>query len=151
MKRYIFIILLILSLSAGGCDQLESVSPSKRQKTNEPVSSIDQVESLEFAKLILKPKRHKLDVSKDPFKPLITNETPPLQEVKGVESLEGLKFVGVIRMNDEYLVLLKTNSEKGVFKLRDKIKNYIIEDIQPDRVKLSNGVRSVILKRGAEK
>ena len=148
MKRNILITILILSLMGVGCNRVAKIMPLKKEAPAAP--AVKKVESLELAKLILKPKKVEIDVSKDPFKPLINKEKEPLNSME-VYNPEDLQFLGVVRVGEEYSALLKNEIQKGVFRIDDKIKDYTIVNIEETSVVLSNGNKTITLKRGEAK
>lgn len=150
MKRRIIFTLVAMAMVVAltGCDQIVNrilYGTPQKPEVKKPV--IEKIKTPELAKKILRPVKHQLDVTKDPFRPLIEAKST-VAEDKEAYTPADVEFIGVVRVADEYQVLLKTNAKKGLFRVHDRIKNFTIEDIQHDRVVLNNGIKSITLKRG---
>lgn len=147
MKKILFIV-LSLGVLGYGCDKIAKLTVVEEQKPVEAVVLVPRVNSPQLAKLILKPQRTKLDVSKDPFKPLYveTSSTGSSDAVRIGAS--DIVFLGVIKSDNQYLALLKSNAKKGIYRINDKIASFTIEAIQNDKVILNDGIQTITLKRG---
>lgn len=148
MRRLITLAMIVLIFT--GCDLVE-----KKTKKTETVKkpSLEKVDDLQLAKLILKPTRAEINVTRDPFRPLIQEEEKQtlVRNTIGNQDLKRYKFLGVAKVNDEYVAYLKNGAVKGTFRKDDKLKDYTITDIGPDQVVLSNGDQTITLKRGTSK
>lgn len=148
MKR--LIVLVLVGMMCGGCDLVE-----KKTKKTEVVKkpSLQKVDDLQLAKIILKPERTEISVNRDPFRPLIQEEEKPaaVNTAMANQELKRYKFLGVAKVNDEYVAYLKNGAVKGTFRKDDKLKDYTITEIGPDQVVLSNGNQTITLKRGTTK
>jgi hypothetical protein len=152
MKKFNLLVCALFLVTIG-CD------PSRVPLTKKPVVSdttddplIERIKTPQLARMILKPQKAELKVSRDPFTPLFTSKeeakanSPQVNET--ASPIEDLIFLGVVRMNEEYLALLKDNLKKGLFRVNEKVKDFTITDIQEDEVTLNNGVRTIKIKRG---
>ena len=151
MKRRILLgcLAIVTGLTTAGCDQMvNQILYGNRPKPVVKAPAIQKIKSPELAQQILHPVKHELDVTKDPFRPLIEKQLLTSDQSKEIYNPSDLEFIGVIKMQEEYMALLKVNAKKELFRVHDKIKNYTIEDIQHDRVVLNNGTKSITLKRG---
>ena len=127
----------------------------------EPAPILTEVNDLELAKLILRPEEEKKDFNIDPFKPLAGGEIGSVKRAaqsessrSGVVYIEGIgevRFVGVIKSNDEYFALLKTNKGKGTYKVGDNLENYRVTEIENNKIILTDGSQTIIIERGTEK
>jgi len=116
---------------------------------------IEYVQNPQLAEMILKPKGKQLLVSRDPFKPIFTKEEMGYPDFMDVATNQGpnlstndIVLVGVARMDHEYQALIKYHDKSGVFKVEDKVENYVIKDINLDRIVLTDGNQDIIKKRG---
>jgi len=150
MKRKFIIVIILFSISFGGCEQAKKLASNKGRKEVKPKA--EQVESPELAKLILKPSRDRLNVSRDPFKPLNWEEYSSEPIAKDIDTYEmmGFRFLGVARVAGHYVAFLKSSIERGTYKIDDVINDFTIKNILSDRVILSNGEQTITLKRGNE-
>ena len=149
MKKLIYIFLVTGICS--GCD-LVNVKPEPKPLVTRP--TIDKIEDEGLAKLILKPKKVAIDVTRDPFRPLIQEEkrNPVFAEIpQHGQDLKRFKFLGVFKENDEYVAFLKNGKKKGTYRKDDKVKDFTITKIGPNEVILTNGEQTVTLKRGESK
>jgi hypothetical protein len=127
-----------------GCQKVNPV-----REPEPPV--VKMVEDVELAKLILRPESGKLDVSRDPFKPLnYTQQSGPAARQTD-DLIKQVELLGVTRVNNEFRALLKTASERRVCQINDVVAGYVIEDIMDDRIILNDGARTITLKRGGQK
>ncbi|MGE0268218.1 MAG: hypothetical protein AB7S78_07170 [Candidatus Omnitrophota bacterium] len=148
MKRLIYLAIIILMFT--GCDLVQKKS-KKTTVVKKP--TLDKVDDLNLAKIILKPERSDISVTRDPFKPLIQEEEKQtvVRNTIGNQELKRYKFLGVAKVNNEYVAYLKSGAVKGTFRKDDKLKDYTITEIGPDEVVLSNGDQTITLKRGTSK
>lgn len=148
MKRLIYLAIIILMFT--GCDLVQK----KTKKTNVVKKpTLEKVDDLNLAKIILKPEKSDISVTRDPFKPLIQEEEKQtvVRNTIGNQELKRYKFLGVAKVNNEYVAYLKSGAVKGTFRKDDKLKDYTITEIGPDEVVLSNGDQTITLKRGTSK
>ncbi len=152
----LFLLGLVLFLS--GCDQLNSLFLPKKKAPPvvEAKPIVPMLEDTDLAKLILKPEPYKLKVTRDPFKPLIerkealekgTQEDAVLYQMSQ-EQVKKMKYLGLIKMADQYSALIKTEKRKGVYKLNDEVEGFYITGIAPDHVVLEKQNMTFNLKRG---
>jgi len=152
MKRVLIVFLIAGGFVSGGCEKIvQQFFPHKKQPEATLKPAIQRIENPELAKLILKPQRPKLDVSRDPFQPLVSSDQMLWVQGDGEYALGEWKFIGMVRMDDEFWAYLRSDTQKGTFKVNDKIKDYTIEEIQKDRVVFNNGEKTITLKRGMTK
>ncbi|MBU0468264.1 MAG: hypothetical protein KKF78_00385 [Candidatus Omnitrophica bacterium] len=137
-------------LFLAGCEQTKKVKPVIIEDTRKTARSSESVNNLELAKLILKPKREELSITKDPFKPLNQKaySISKMDSPMNTSDVKSFRFLGVSKDNGEYVAFLKNGSERGAFRLQDKLSGYTIKKIQNDTVILSNGSQIIKLKRG---
>ena len=151
MRKIIFAIAVVV-FSLSGCSKVREskLHPQKKEQPQAPL--IEKIDSEDLAKLILKPKRAKLDVSRDPFRPLRGGDGYARAfgpgAVNDTTEIQGYQFMGVARLNDDFVAFLKGDKKRGTFRKDDMIKDYTIKEIREDRIVLSNGVQTVTLKRG---
>ncbi len=129
---------------------------AKSKKQPEVVKpKLKKVDDLNLAKLLLKPNKADIQVSRDPFEPLIKEEPKNtkvmVRKKPRTNEMRQYKFLGVAKVNNEYVAYLKNGAVKGTFRKDDKVKDYTITEIGPNQVTLSNGDQTVTLKRGASK
>ena len=150
--RIPWLILGLGLLALSGCAQ------GGEEKAGQPAISdaapqplVEMIDSPQLARMILKPVKKELPVSRDPFAPLINPKkekvTAPAA-VRDAAQIEDLSFLGVVRIDEEYLALLADRFEKGVYRVNDTIKGFTIVDIQTEEVTFSNSVRTIKIKRG---
>ena len=155
MKLKMLIILFVLiGIFGTACEDLRKISLQQDKKKTPEAKKEDVVDSPQLAQLILKPKRPKLDISRDPFEPLFweAKENPTKgAPLSNVDMLEDVKFLGLVRIGDTVSALLKTKSGKKMYHLDDQIREYKITDITGIGVVLTNGQRTIKVKRGVEK
>lgn len=144
MKIFLGVFIVTALAGLSGC---QKVKPAR--KPEQPV--VKMVEDVELAKLILRPESGKLDVSRDPFKPLdYSQQSGPV--VRQTDDLiKQVELLGVTKVNNEFRALLKTASERRVCQINDVVTGYTIKEIMDDRVILSDGTRTITLKRGGQK
>ena len=150
MKRKILITLMILvGITGVACEDLTKVT-SGQKRQQKPKVKKEEVESPQLAQLILKPNRQKLDINRDPFEPLFL-EKPGKENSQGVDMLEDVKFLGLVRVEGATSALLKTKFGKRMYKREDKIREYQIVAISETEVVLKNDKRTIKIKRGMKK
>ena len=151
MKTKIFLTLLILiGITGVSCDGLTKIS-SKQEQQEKSAPPKEIVESPQLAQLILKPNRPKLDISKDPFKPLFVEKNGSGKNRAGGDSLDDVKFLGLVRVGDTASALLQTKSGKKMYNLDDSLRGYKVMGISEAEVVLKNDKRTIKVKRGTEK
>ena len=150
-----------LIIILAGCSQAKNLKDffekksagimDKKQEAEESV--LVKIEDLDLAKIILKPEMEKRVISRDPFKPIITKpgriivETP--LNVADEEFVRNLTVLGVVKVGEEYSVLLRTAEKTSVFQKYDMIHQYTIQEIDKDHIVLRNrDNRVVVVKRG---
>ncbi|MCA9394386.1 MAG: hypothetical protein KC900_09305 [Candidatus Omnitrophica bacterium] len=149
MKRLTLTMMTVLL--AAGCD-LAGFKTEAKPVVAKPV--LEKIDDEQLAKLILKPKKAAIDVTRDPFEPLIQEErkSPVFAGIpQQGQDLKRFKFLGVFKENDEYVAFLKSGQDKGTYRKDDKLKDFTITKIGPDEVILTNGEQTVTLKRGEAK
>jgi hypothetical protein len=152
-KSYIFIFLMIALFFLTGCGNGSTLSSKGREENVKDAIAV--VDNLELAKSILKPKKSDLDVSRDPFKPLVVKTTEKkvdaviVPEVPDIDvmSIESMKYLGRVRSDDENAAFLKSNKDKGLYRVDDRIKDFVVREILDDKVIFSNGKREITLRR----
>lgn len=153
----ILILILLFCFSAVGCDKLNELYFPKKKKRAQVAQrpAIKIIDDMELAQAIMKPERKKMEIVRDPFKPLITKETaqPIGDNTKKEEDelkklIDKIKFQGVVKIGEDISALIKTETKKGVFKVTDPIDVFTLNEIQPDYVILKKGDYSFQLKRG---
>lgn len=145
-------ILICLAFIATGCGNTEQ---AKIKKVNQ--AQIDYINSLrvndeDLAKMILKPKKETIDVSRDPFTPLGQQFNQPLQQVVVAEDdaareIKKYKFEGVAKMGEEYIAFLQSGKNKGAFRIKDDVIGFKIKNINENEITLTNGEEIVTLRR----
>ena len=150
MKYFIYLLLIIgLIFSAYRCQKLTKKFVSGKQTTEkEPV--IPKVETSQLAKIILTPKTENSRISRDPFKPLLKSGPVNTNDNVFLEGLNNVKFLGVVKVNDEYRVLIQSDTKKDIFKKNELVHGYTIEEIQTDYLILKKGETRKKIKRGGE-
>ena len=143
---------LILATGVWGCDYLKNNKiMNKKANPTESEDILKKIESPVLAKLILKPARYKIDISKDPFEPLIQeDDTPVIVDMKTERIInpDDYKFIGIVKINGEPLVLLNVKEKRAIYKLNDEVDSFVISNISNEEVILKNGKKILILKRG---
>ncbi len=155
-KITLLIYMCVTVFSLSGCDEIIAAWPYKGMNADQEQKApeIEKIKSPELAKIILKSETTKIDVSRDPFKPLIEKDTEVKEivvlntEYLDIYDVSKLKFLGVAKIDDEYRALLKMDNKKGIYKIKDKIKHFTIVSIETDKVILNNGKKLITLKRG---
>lgn len=150
MKNFIYIA-LVLSVCTSGCDLVKSKT-KKQPAVIKP--SLKKVDDLDLAKILLKPKKADIQVSRDPFEPLVkAKKKKAITRIKKLDNqeMQQYRFLGVARVDNEYVAYLKNGPVKGTYRKDDKVKDFTITEIGPDEVILFNGDQTITLKRGASK
>lgn len=152
MKRnsiFIAIGLMLLAILLG-CDgqQFGAAQKTERAATAK-VMAIPSVDDFELAKMLLKPRKYDLDVSRDPFKPLMveTVNQSPVEPDLDVVNIESMKYFGVVRLNNENAAFLKSNVSRGIYRVNDEINGFTVTQISDEEVVFSNGKRTITLRR----
>ncbi len=162
MKKITLLLTIMMIISLAGCDKPNAIESmfkngSQKQQTvaeNVPaVSPTAIVQDVQLAKIILKPERHKLSVTRDPFEPLIkpknfdatANSVEQLQEM---DALKGMEFLGLMKVGDIYSALIKTEKTKGVYKVNDQVNQLTITAIEEKSITFTKGSKTFKLKRG---
>ena len=160
MKKLGFIVLLIAAVGlSAGCQDFKKASAKlkifKEPAKEEEKPLVEFVENADLAKVILKPERKPLTISRDPFKPLITKEMAAAGDLDNKiiptgqeQALEDVVLIGVVKLGEESRAYFKTGDKTGVFKIQDKIRGFTIEEINIDSVVLKSGDRKIVKKRG---
>ena len=148
------ILLIFIGIFGTSCDDIQQMTSLQGKKKTTEVKKEDAVESAQLAQLILKPKRPKLDISRDPFEPLFFDKqaanTKALPSTQG-DRLDDVRFLGLVRVGDTISALIKTKSGKKMYHVEDNIREYKIREITELNVVLTNGQRTIKVKRGVEK
>jgi len=152
MKRHTALIIIFIAFFLFGCGQKKGTKTRASAKKNK-TETLQIIDSPQLAKLILKPVREKYDLKRDPFAPLssLTKSSYIGQSMMDTHNVRDMKLLGVAKINDEFIAFLKGNTNKGTYRINDKINDYTITEINNDKVVLNNGAQIVILKRGVEK
>ncbi len=140
MKRWIYLVIAIFCFSA--C----SSGNKNKNAVSEPV--VEKVEDLQLAKIILKPEKPEIKVTRDPFKPLMEGKGSAAVVLNIGEQLERYKFMGVTKSDDEYVAFIKDGAKRGTYRKNDMLNEFKIVDIGPQEVLLLNGEKTFTLKRG---
>lgn len=151
MRPCLFAIILLGLLGTLGCEEYRAVvSPPKSDSKKTAAPLVKRVESPDLAKFILKPVREKIDVTRDPFRPLpiVQSSEKAKDTLTEQPDLADWKLVGVVKMDAEFVALLKSKNRRGVFRVNDKIQNYTVISIDEKQVIFNNGSSKIIMKRG---
>jgi len=119
----------------------------EQNKTTTPNNRIDNPQ---LAKLILTPKREKLQVARDPFKPLMTKSGSTV--TMSVPQLNmKIEYLGALKVEDKTKALLRVNNKKSFYLKDDVIQGYTIESIDMDQVTLKQGEEKLQIKRSDDR
>lgn len=152
MRVLICILVMSLCLVSSGCKEFANSWPGRKPKKVAKTVEPKKADDINLSKIILKPKREKPNVSRDPFAPLLGQDSAANPRLtKDVDELQGLEYLGVIKNQDEFSALLKFESKRMVKKIDDEIKGYRIVEMNPEELILTNGIKTKTVKRGAEK
>lgn len=151
MKRFFifFLIGAILFLDTG-CKRVkklkETLLPFAEKK-----QTIQPVESLELAQIIVWPKPYHFTLKRDPFRPLVgVLSSVPLEKIE-LGDLNTVKVSGIVIGKGRPVVLLELPEGTNIFHEADKLGKYTIKKIEPKRVVLEAEGKSFILEMGEEK
>lgn len=146
-------LLMTIALCAAGCDGISFMN-DQDVKHDDSAIVVTPVDDPQLAKLILKPNPKSVEIPRDPFKPIYT-VSPSHSEVKKVEPIRAqfsdLFFIGMIKMDDQAIALLKLGEKKMMLKLNEQYKGFIVKEITNTQVVFSDGQTQITLKRGAKK
>jgi len=148
--RYCLILFIILGLlGINGCGRIDKgfihkFSSEKKQE------SLEGVENVELAKAILRPQPYRFTIDRDPFRPLVGNRRYQGEEKIEVDAKTDIKVIGVVTLGEVKVAFLESPFKVGTFRVGDKISNYEIQEITPQRIVLTEGGKQVILKVGGE-
>ncbi len=125
---------MIVSIS--GCKKIKKIIPQRAKKT----AVVPKVESVELAEIIMRPKPYSFE-AKDPFKPLIGG----IPQIAGIDVRLDLNLRGIVNLGGERVALIETPSKVDVFREKDRIAGYTIENIYPDEVVLKKDNKNVVV------
>lgn len=157
MKNLIWIHMMCASLVLTGCDQINALTHRKAKDQKSPVvaavTANAQVDDVQLAKIILKPKRHKLSVTRDPFEPLIKPKNSDgtvqsVEEIQQADTLKGMHYLGMVKVGNDISALIKTEHAKDVYKVNDEVNLLKIKTIEEDSITFSKEGKTFKLKRG---
>jgi len=152
MKFWVVILTFSLGLLIGGCDQISSYWPTRRSQKVVEKAEFDKYKDVDLAKIVLKRKKERPKIDRDPFAPLMgKTERQTVKPSDKGSDLRGLEYLGVVKNQDAFFALLKFESKRMVKSVNDKVKGYTIIKIEPDKVVLTNGIKTKTVKRGVEK
>jgi len=145
--------LLLIALTAAGCDGIAFMNDNA-PKPDDNAIVVTPVDDPQLAKLILKPNPRSVEIPRDPFKPIYT-VSPGHTEAKKVEPIRAqfsdLFFIGMVKMDDQAIALLKLGDKKVMLKLNEQYKGFMLKDISNTQVVFSDGQTQITLKRGGKK
>lgn len=153
MTRWLMIVMMLV-WGGAGCDVYRDLMQPPSAPEPEP-APVQRVADIGLAKLILRPQRERLEVPRDPFMPLIPPE--PFKDEGGalipmVEAdFADWTVSGIIKSGDGYLALIKNKTGRGLYRVQDQVQGFTITEITEDAVMLSQGKKTIILKRGGER
>ncbi len=155
----LFIICALVTLT--GCDQLSGMTNFKSKKHQQntaavnpnAVSAASPIEDVQLAQIILKPKRHKLTITRDPFEPLIKSKGSDgigrsIEQLKEADALKGMQYLGMVKVGEDTSALIKTQDKKEVYKVNDQVNHLTITAIEEDVITFTQGSKTFKLKRG---
>lgn len=148
MKALSFFI-LAFCLTLAGCLGFPGVSPIVKNPPQEDETLV-VVQSPELAKMILRPKKGPIDVSRDPFHPLMDNIKLNDCFSISVDNLTDVCFLGTVKVNGKFSALVADSKGKDVYQLQSRIRNYTITSIEEDEITLTNGDNNIKIKRGTK-
>ena len=144
--------LIIIALHTGGCDRIAFMDEGKKNIGD--TITVTPVEDPQLAKLIIKPNQKTIEIPRDPFKP-IYNTPVNGASVKKIEPIRNtfsdVYFIGMIKMDEQVIALLKISDKKVMLKLNEQYKGFIVKEIDIAHMIFSNGENQITLKRGAKK
>lgn len=158
MKKNIWVFIIFVTFALTGCDQatvLIGQWTGKRQAVIDNSASVKAVpvDDVQLAKIILKPKRHKLTITRDPFEPLIKPKNfdatrNAVDQHQLNDELKGMQYVGLVKVGDSFSALIRTDSKKGVYKVNDQVGQLTITAIEEGSITFIQGSKTYKLKRG---
>ena len=157
MKKTLFVYIIFGIFTLTGCDKLTAMINHKaanQQAIPETAAAVSAtpVEDVQLAKIILKPKRHKLTITRDPFEPLIKpknfDATSRSIEQQQNDDLKGMQYVGLVKVGDTISALIKTGTDKGVYKVNEQVNHLTITAIEESSITFIQGSKTFKLKRG---
>ncbi|MCB9771850.1 MAG: hypothetical protein H6754_04815 [Candidatus Omnitrophica bacterium] len=153
MKNYnpMPLLFVICLLSVIGCERIAFMDD---KKSDENVIIVTPVEDPQLAKLIIKPNQKAIQIPRDPFKPIYTNsknKTDPKKIGPIRTQFSDIYFIGMVKMDQESIALLKNGDKKLMLKVNEQYKGYIVKEINNTRVVFSDGQNQITLKRGGKK
>lgn len=160
IQNKIILPVLLVSFACSGCDayinffkMMKNKQRRKEQQVLEQQTpALPPVENVDLAKMLLKPKRQRIYVNRDPFKPLFVGvKTEAKDEKKEELSIEAilnqLDFMGVVKMGDRFTALIRNEKGKNVYIAGDKINELTIVEIKEDHIILKKGDKNYTLNR----
>jgi hypothetical protein len=150
MKTLRVVIFILCLTMTWGCIQFQELSSTKAKKSSVAEPEIPKVDSPDLAKMILRPKRSQLDISRDPFMPLIGKNELPIGLESCVDNLADVSFLGTVKVNNQYLALVAHNKGKDVYQIQSQIRNFTITAIEENEITLTNGTKEIKMKRGVK-
>ncbi len=148
----IFLCTIILTVMVSGCDQINFMDEGKKDPVD--TITITPIEDPQLAKLIIKPNEKSIEIPRDPFKPIYTASVTPVEAKKIApirNSFSDVYFIGMIKMDNKSIALLKVGDKKVMVKLDEQYKDFILKEVDITHVTFSNGENQITLKRGAKK
>lgn len=155
----LFIICVLVALT--GCDQITGMMNFKSKKHQQnaaavnpnAVSAAAPIEDVQLAQIILKPKRHKLTITRDPFEPLIKSKGSngigrSIEQLKEADALKDMQYLGMVKVGADTSALIKTQDKKEVYKVNDQVNHLTITAIEEDVITFTQGSKTFKLKRG---
>jgi len=139
------LICLMLIVLLTGCDYMGGTLPFMQKE--EPKPAVNRIANPDLAKMILVPEREKLQVARDPFKPLFDRTSVDVKPAPVRREKLDVTFVGAFKVEGQARALLQVDGKKDFYGIQDKIKGYIIESIDMDEVILSNEENQMTIKR----
>lgn len=150
--KFNILLMILISLTAAGCDRIVFISDY--DKTPDDTITVTPVNDPQLAKMILKSNEKAIEIPRDPFKPIYSAPSSGISPKK-VEPIRNtfsdIYFIGMIKMDDQAVALLKIGEKRVTLKLNDQYRGYIIKDIDNNHIVFSNGENQITLKRGAKK
>ncbi len=156
MKK-IILFFIILQFALTGCEFFPSKDTDKKVPENQALImsddlDISQEEKDQLVSLFKKARPQQRIIEKDPFKPIITKHK--LEQKDNVLSgdskkdfLINIEYLGVVQIGDSYSALILVGQKKGVYSLKDKIKQLTITDIKNDHIMLVDGSEQYQIQR----
>lgn len=150
----VILTILIFVVCLSGCNL-----PGRKAKKRKAVKKVEHTVEMDIklAELVLRPQSSKIEINRDPFKPLIDDQLNQLVNVAGDPStkedsaavvLSGLRYGGMVSIGGVKSALLSSPEKKGVFQVNDTFHELMIVDINETTVELKKGEKTFQLKRG---